>query len=72
MTSYSSKSLIFCLNAKTIRSKQAKVHFTYFVERDQPTLNLAQSPILINVRFRCSSRRSFLNSPLSKFGIKVK
>ena len=31
----SSKSFILCLYVKTIRGKRAKVHFTYFVQRDQ-------------------------------------
>ena len=31
----SSKSFILCLYMKTIRAKQAKVHFAYFVQRDQ-------------------------------------
>ena len=30
-----SKSFIFCLYMKTIRARQAKVHFAYFVQRDQ-------------------------------------
>ena len=29
------KSLIICIYMKTIRAKQAKVHFAYFVLRDQ-------------------------------------
>ena len=31
----SSKSFILCLYVKTIRAKQARVHFAYFVRRDQ-------------------------------------
>ena len=61
----SSKFFILCLNMKTIRAKQAKVHFAYFVQRDQhgiisKHLNLTQSSILL-WSFRCSSCRSFLN-----------
>ena len=32
---HSSKFFILCLYMKTIRAKQAKVHFAYFVQRDQ-------------------------------------
>ena len=50
---------------KTIRAKQAKVHFAYFfLQRDQ-RLNLTQSSFLLR-RFRCSCHRSFLNSLLMK------
>ena len=56
---------------KTIRAKQAKVQFTYFVQRDQheiivKKINLTQSSILM-WRFRCSCRRSFLNSLMFKY-----
>ena len=55
----SSKSCILCLCLRAIRAKQAKVHFTKFVQRDQhgiinrETLNLMQSSIfsLIKVTF---------------------
>ena len=62
----SSKSFSLCLSMKTVRTTQAKVQFAYFVQRDQhmnhrKILNLTQSSILL-WRFRCSSRRSFLNS----------
>ena len=58
------KLFIFCLCMKTIRAKQAKVHFVYFVQRDQHGVIAkdltSQSSILMG-RFRCSRRRSFLN-----------
>ena len=31
-----SKYFILCLSMKTIRSRQAKVYFAYFEQRDQP------------------------------------
>ena len=51
---------------ETVRAKQAKLNFAYFVQRNQSlsncnTLNLTQSSILM-WPFRCTSRRSFLNS----------
>ena len=49
------------LYMKTIRAKQAKVHSTDFVQRDQHGIITLQSSILM-WRFRCNSRRSFLNS----------
>ena len=46
----SGKSFILCLYTKTVRAKQAKVHFAYFVQsemwNDRKTLNLTQSFIL--------------------------
>ena len=39
-----SKSLIHCLYMKTIGAKQAKVHFAYFVQRDQLGLIANTSP----------------------------
>ena len=46
------KSFILRLYMKSIRTKKAKVHFAYFVQRDQlginrKTLNLTQSSILM-------------------------
>ena len=39
----SSKSFILCIYMKTIRAKQAKVHFAYFVQRDQLYFNVTFS-----------------------------
>ena len=39
----STKSFILCLYRNTIRAKQAKVHFTYFVQRDQYGIIVKQS-----------------------------
>ena len=60
----SSKSFTLCFYIKTIRTKLAKVQFAYFVQRGQRGIiakDLTQSSILM-WRFRCSCRRSFLNS----------
>ena len=51
---------------KTIRTKQTKVHFACFVKRDKhgiivKTPNLTKR-FMLTCRFRCSNRRSFLNS----------
>ena len=65
----SSKSFTLCLYMKTIRTKLAEVQFAYFVQRDQHGIiakDLTQSSILM-WRFRCSCRRSFLNSLFSIF-----
>ena len=45
----SSKSFILCLNMKTLRAKQAKVHSAYFVQREKHgiRLNLTQHSILM-------------------------
>ena len=64
MRARSNKSFTLCLYMKTIRTKQAKVQFAYFVQRDRHgviTKDLTQSSILM-WRFRCSCRRSFLIS----------
>ena len=71
----SNKSFILCLYTKTTRAKQAKAHSSCFVQRDQQGIiakdltlrqvffTLTLSSILM-WRFRCSCRRSFLNSLL--------
>ena len=46
----SRKSFTLCFYMKTIRTKQAKVYFAYFVQRDQYgiiTKDLTQSSILM-------------------------
>ena len=66
-----SKSFLLCLYMKTFRTNQAKVHSTNFVQRDQHGIiakDLTQSSILL-WRFRCSCRRSLLNSLLGSFSI---
>ena len=52
---------------KTIRTKQAKAQFAYFVQRDQHGLiakDLINAKFNLMWRFRCSCRRSFFNSLL--------
>ena len=64
---FSSKSFILYLYMKTIRTKRAEICATWPTWNNRKRLNLTQSSILM-WRFRCSCRRSFLNSLLSLLG----